>query len=46
MRKFVRERPWIWIVGFFLLFLTALSHFVVVCVRNAPKSVPLQTQQK
>lgn len=46
MRRFLHERPWLWIVGLFLLFLAALTHFVVLCVRNAPKSVPLQTQSQ
>ena len=45
MRKFLRDRPWLWIVGFFLIFLAALTHFVVLCMRHAPETVPVQTQQ-
>jgi hypothetical protein len=37
----MKERPWIWIVIGFLLFVVALGHFVQTAIRNTPQEVPL-----
>jgi hypothetical protein len=37
----MKQRPWIWIVIGFLLFVVALGHFVQTAIRNAQQEVPL-----
>jgi hypothetical protein len=37
----MKQRPWIWIVIGFLLFVVALTDFVRTAIRNAPQEVPL-----
>lgn len=40
MRKWLRDRPWIWFVLLFLAFVGAWVVFITIAVRNAPQVVP------
>jgi hypothetical protein len=39
----MKQRPWIWIIVFFVLMIAALGAFVVIAVKNEPEDVPLDT---
>jgi len=41
MIKFLYDRPWIWIVLFFVCMVGLMIGFLVIAERNAPQSVPL-----
>jgi FtsH-binding integral membrane protein len=38
----MKDRPWIWIIVFFVLMVAALGTMVVIAVKNEPESVPLE----
>jgi hypothetical protein len=40
MTRFFSERPWIWIVLFFLSFLLLWTWFIFLAVENTPAVVP------
>jgi hypothetical protein len=42
----MKERPWIWVIIGFVLFVAALAHFVSICIRNPQPSVPLTTSHE
>lgn len=39
MRKWLRDRPWIWIIVLFTAFLAAWATLITIAVRNTPPSV-------
>lgn len=39
MNTWFRDRPWIWIVVFFLAFLCAWATLITIAVRNSPAPV-------
>ncbi len=41
MKRQLAERPWIWIVVAFVLFVAALAAFVRTAVLNMPETAPL-----
>jgi hypothetical protein len=41
MKKYLAERPWIWIVVTFMVLIAALASFVTTAVRNMPETVSL-----
>lgn len=41
MFKFLYDRPWIWIVLFFVCMIGLMIGFVVIAERNAQENVPL-----
>lgn len=45
MRKFLRDRPWIWIVLSFLIMMAVMVTVVAVAERYAPADVPLDNPQ-
>lgn len=42
MRKAIADRPWIWIIVAFVVFIAALADMVYIAVKNEPASVPLE----
>jgi hypothetical protein len=40
MTRFLAERPWIWIVLFFVVFLLLWSWFIYLAVQNTPAVIP------
>ncbi len=42
MKNWLKNRPWIWIVLFFLAFMSAWAWFIVIALRNVPEVVPLE----
>lgn len=41
MKKYLAERPWIWIVVAFVVLISALASFVTTAVQNMPETVSL-----
>jgi hypothetical protein len=41
MKKYIEERPWIWVVVCFVMFVTVLGSFVTIAVQNMPDTVSL-----
>lgn len=41
MIKYIDERPWIWVVISFVVFVALLASFVTMAVQNMPDTVPL-----
>jgi uncharacterized membrane protein len=41
MKKYLAERPWIWVVVSFVVFVAVLASFVTMAVQNMPETVPL-----
>lgn len=46
MIRFLRERPWIWVVALFLCLITAWTFFFRIALRNQPERVPLEHLQE
>jgi len=42
MKKFLSDRPWIWLLLGFLLTLGALVATIVIAVKHEPAPVPLE----
>lgn len=40
MRKWLRDRPWIWFVLLFVSFVCAWAALITIAVRHAPATVP------
>ena len=40
MRQWLKERPWIWIVLFFLVVFLASAALVVIALTNQPTRIP------
>jgi hypothetical protein len=45
MLQFLKDRPWIWLMALFAAMIAATIVVTVICVRNEPASVPLDTPQ-
>ncbi|RBP46466.1 hypothetical protein DES53_102857 [Roseimicrobium gellanilyticum] len=41
MKKYLAERPWIWVVVSFVVLIGALASFVTTAVKNMPETVSL-----
>ncbi len=41
MKRFLRERPWIWIVVAFLVLITGWSFLITIAVQNTPETIEL-----
>jgi len=39
MKAWLGQRPWIWIIVFFLLFMGAWAGLITIAVRNAPPPI-------
>jgi hypothetical protein len=46
MKKFLSDRPWIWIVVAFVVMFASLGTVIIIAVRNEPPSVPLEVRQQ
>ena len=42
MWKAIQDRPWIWVIVGTLLMMGVAIAFVVIAVKNAPQSVPIE----
>jgi len=45
MIKPISDRPWIWIIVAYAAMVAVMAAFVVICVKNAPKEVPVAHSQ-
>tara|TARA_R110002096_G_scaffold376724_6_gene570475 strand:+ start:5067 stop:5216 length:150 start_codon:yes stop_codon:yes gene_type:complete len=45
MKRWFKNRPWIWIVLFFITFMVAWTWFIVIAVKNSPQTVPMESAQ-
>jgi len=43
MFKALKDRPWIWFIALFVAMVAATVAVVIICERNEPASVPLDT---
>ncbi|MEI8342299.1 MAG: hypothetical protein WCH43_12295 [Verrucomicrobiota bacterium] len=43
MLKALKDRPWIWFILLFVVMVSAFIAVVIICIRNEPASVPLDT---
>lgn len=45
MLQALKDRPWIWLMLLFVSMIAATIVVVIICERNEPASVPLDTPQ-
>jgi len=46
MLQALKDRPWIWFTALFVLAVAGTVVVMIICMRNEPASVPLDTPQK
>ena len=46
MLQLLKDKPWIWLMAMFAAMLIGTIVVTIICLRNEPASVPLDTPQQ